>query len=114
MAANRIDLMDIRQLIRLKVKGKSNRKIALLLHISRNTVNQYVNLLTVTEHSWPALLAMDDARLLELLPKPSAVDQELYEQLLSYFPAYLKELSKPGCTLLNLWQEYIGKHTDGY
>jgi len=114
MAANRIDLMDIRQLIRLKVKGKSNRKIALLLHLSRNTVNQYVNLLSATEHSWPTLLEMDDARLQELLPKPSAVDGQLYEQLLSYFPTYLKELSKPGCTLLNLWQEYIGKHRDGY
>jgi transposase len=114
MTANRINLIDISQLIRLKVKGKSNRKIALLLYISRNTGNQYVSLLSATEHSWPALLEMDDARLLALLPKASTMDGQLSEQLLNYFPTYLKELSKPGCTLLNLWQEYISKHTNGY
>ena len=37
--SKRIDIMDLRQLIRLKQNGESNRSIAELLHLSRNTVN---------------------------------------------------------------------------
>jgi transposase len=114
MAANRIELMDIKQLIRLKIKGKSNRKIAHLLHISRNTVNSYVQLLSASNQSWPELLAMDDAALVELFPTQSSHDTVLHEQLCGYFPAYVKELTKSGCTLLNLWHTYISKHVDGY
>ena len=37
MAGQRIDIMDLRQLIQLKIKGWSNRKIAQHLAVSRNT-----------------------------------------------------------------------------
>lgn len=106
--------MDIRQIIFLKQKGKSNRKIADLLHISRNTVNSYVQLLSATEYSWQDLLAMDDASLEELFPSTTGTDQVLYEQLSSNFPKYLKELTKPGCTLLTLWHSYIKEQPNGY
>lgn len=106
--------MDIRQIILLKQKGKSNRKIADLLHISRNTVNSYVQLLSATEYSWQDLLAMDDASLEELFPSSTGTDQVLYEQLSSNFPKYLKELTKPGCTLLTLWHSYIKEQPNGY
>jgi transposase len=114
MAAKRIDLMDIRQLLRLKLKGKSNRRIAQLLHISRNTVNSYVQRLAASDHSLAQLLLLDDNQLQELFPAPATTDTDLYEQLCGYFPTYQKELAKPGCTLLTLWQSYIGKHSDGY
>ncbi len=42
MAGQRIDIMDLRQLIQLKHKGLSNRKVAEALGVSRNTVNSYV------------------------------------------------------------------------
>jgi DNA-binding CsgD family transcriptional regulator len=41
----RIEMMDLRQLITLKKEGISNRKVARLLQISRNTVNGYTQLL---------------------------------------------------------------------
>ncbi len=42
MSAKRIEIMDIRQLIQLKSGGHSNRKIAALTGIHRNSVNGYV------------------------------------------------------------------------
>ena len=39
--------MDIRQVLQLKQKGYSNRKVAFYLRISRNTVNGYVKFLMV-------------------------------------------------------------------
>ena len=41
MAGNRTELMDIKQIIALKLKGVSNRKIGVQLSISRNTINHY-------------------------------------------------------------------------
>ena len=34
--------MDLRQLLQLKEKGYSNRKIASCIGMSRNTVNEYI------------------------------------------------------------------------
>jgi len=106
--------MDLRQLIILKQKGKSNRKIAEYLHISRNTVNSYVQFLTSLNRSWQELQAMDDADFEALFPVKTSHDQVLHEQLCSYFPHYQKELTKPGCTLLTLWHHYQDEHPHGY
>lgn len=114
MSAKRIDFMDLRQLIILKQKGKSNRKIAEYLHISRNTVNSYVQFLTSLNRSWQELREMDDADFEALFPVKGSHDQVLYEQLCGYFPYYQKELTKPGCTLLTLWHGYQEQHPQGY
>jgi transposase len=114
MPGKRIDIMDLRQLILLKQKGKSNRWIAKFLHSGRTTVNNYVQYLSSLDYSWQELLAMDDATLDGLFPSNITHDQVLYEQLCAYFPYYQKELTKPGCTLLNLWQKYLEKHPVGY
>ncbi|RLD22262.1 MAG: hypothetical protein DRI69_01670 [Bacteroidetes bacterium] len=50
MAGQRIDVMELRQLIQLKQKKQSNRHIAAALGVSRNTVNNYVN--TFKEHGF--------------------------------------------------------------
>lgn len=41
--ANVLDPMDIKQIFSLHRDGLSNRKIASVLGISRNTVNQYIS-----------------------------------------------------------------------
>ena len=106
--------MDLRQLIILKQKGKSNRKIAEYLHISRNTVNSYVQFLTSLNRSWQELREMEDADFEALFPVKTSHDQALYEHLCGYFPYYQKELTKPGCTLLTLWHGYQEQHPQGY
>ncbi|WP_342663075.1 helix-turn-helix domain-containing protein, partial [Flexithrix dorotheae] len=42
--ANKLDPMDLKQIITLHLDGLSNRKIGKTLGISRNTVNQYMAL----------------------------------------------------------------------
>lgn len=42
--ANKLDPMDLKQIISLHLDGLSNRKIANLLGIGRNTVNTYMQL----------------------------------------------------------------------
>ncbi len=114
MAGKRIEMMDLRQLISLKKQGISNRKIAQLLQISRNTVNSYIRFLEGLDHSYEQLLALDDFTLNELCAPESEVSQDRYEQLAGMFSYFSAELKKPGCTLLTLWHEYRGKQVNGY
>lgn len=114
MAGKRIETMDLRQLISLKKQGLSNRKIAGLLQISRNTVNGYTTVLERTGHSLDQLLSLDDLALKEICAPESEVSPERYEALASQFEYFSTELSKPGCTLLTLWSEYCEKHNNPY
>jgi transposase len=114
MAGKRIETMDLRQLIILKKQGLSNRKIAELLQISRNTVNSYTQVLEGLNHNYDHLLALDDLALKELCAPESEVSADRYEALASQFEYFATELKKPGCTLLTLWHEYRQKQLGGY
>ena len=114
MAANRIGIMDIRQIIQLKIKQCSNRKIADLTGIHRNSVNAYVQLIQAASISYEQLSDYSDEQLLELFPVARTTDKVRYEQLSKNFEYYRKELKKTGCTKLTLWEEYRNKYADGY
>jgi len=114
MAANRIGIMDIRQIIQLKIKQCSNRKIADLTGIHRNSVNAYVKLIEASSISYKQLSNYSDTDLLELFPSTKTTDKIRYEQLSAQFEYYRKELKKTGCTKLTLWKEYRQKYADGY
>ena len=114
MAGQRIDIMDLRQLIQLKRKGLSNRKVAQSLCVSRNTVNTYVQSFETHELSYEQLEGLSDGELAGLLPQADAKDAQRYEQLAGYFPTFSKELRKTGCTLQTLWRGYLADHPDGY
>jgi len=114
MGKNRIDIMDLRQVIRLKKDGISNRKIAESLKISRNTVNEYVRFFETFQLNYEELLELDDKSIYELFPKESEIETYRFNELSSFFTYFEKELKKPGCTLQVLWREYINKHPNGY
>jgi len=114
MAGKKKDLMDLRQLIQFKNQGLSNRKVAELLMISRNTVNHYTQIFNGFNLSYSELLSLDDQSLDELFPGQTEVHIQRFKTLSSYFEYYDKELRKPGCTLQALWEAYIQKHPDGY
>ena len=65
--------MDLRQLIILKKQGLSNRKIAPLLQISRNTVNNHTQVFESLNNNYDYLLALDDLSLKELRTPESEV-----------------------------------------
>jgi transposase len=114
MAGKRINLMEIKELILLKKKKVSNRKVASLLGVSRNTVNSYTRTFEAHGFDYDELLTLDDEALNDLFPRTTEMQGQRYEELAQYFPYFAKELKKPGCTIDQLWQEYIHKHPDGY
>jgi transposase len=114
MAAKKIDIMDVRQLIQLKIRGESNRSCSSILTIHRNTVNYYVRQLRATGTSYPDLLQLSDMQLKELFPGRSASDSDRYEELASDFSYFKQQLLLPGGTRETLWKEYLYKHPEGY
>lgn len=114
MAGQRIDIMDIKQLIQLKLKGLSNRKVAQALGVSRNTVNAYVKAFEKHGQSYQQLHALSEVELARLFSQTDTKDEQRYQQLAKYFPTFAKELRKTGCTLQTLWAGYLAEHPDGY
>ena len=114
MAAKKIDIMEIRQLLLLKDRGDSNRSCERLLNIHRNTINHYVRLFKASDLTYDLLLEHDDKVLEDMFPVHETLNKERYKVLSSYFTYFEKELKKPGCTREILWKEYLQKHPDGY
>jgi transposase len=115
MAGQRIDIMDIRLLIQLKIKGWSNRKIAQYMDVSRNTVNSYIQVFSHRAEDLAELLELSDAQLLGFFPQVDRnTDAQRYRYLSSQFEYYRTELTKTGSTLQSLWHEYQQKCPDGY
>jgi transposase len=114
MAGQRIDIMELRSLIALKLKGLSNRKVAELLKINRKTVNSYVHRFSALHLSFEELNTLKDNDLRDLFTEDSQTEKSRYEVLSSEFSYLEKELRKPGCTLQTLWKEYLEKHPEGY
>jgi len=114
MAGQRIDIMDLKQLVRLKKEGYSNRETAELLHVSRNTVNEYVRIFSAHKFSFEELTQLSNKELEDLFPCVSGVESYRYQTLTGLFSYFEKELKKPGCTQYTLWQQYIKTYPDGY
>jgi len=114
MAAKRIDIMDIQQLIQLKLRGESNRSCSDILAIHRNTVNYYVRQLKAIGLQFSELLKLSDVELMELFPTRNTTDVNRYKELSAYFPYFKKQMLLPGCTREALWRDYLQKHPEGY
>ena len=114
MAAKKVDIMEIRQLLLLKEKGESNRSCEKLLGIHRNTINHYVRLFRASGQLYKELLELNDKQLADLFPAREPLDKERYRTLSSRFAYFEQELKKPGCTRETLWREYLQKHPGGY
>jgi len=69
MAGQRIDIMDLRQLKKLKIKGWSSRKVAMHLGVSRNTVNTYIKVFEQHGEDLGDLLRLSDAELKDFFPQ---------------------------------------------
>jgi len=79
MAAKRKGIVDIRQMLQLKTKGLSNRKIASILGINCNTINEYISFLKSLDKDLADLLELDDGALKALFPGQDYRDIPRYE-----------------------------------
>ena len=83
--ANKLDPMDLKQIISLHIDGLSNRNIGLTLGISRNTVNNYMKQFKSSGLELNELLRLDDASLNELFTLRTTIKNSRYNALMAFF-----------------------------
>ncbi|GAA4459334.1 IS21-like element ISPsy14 family transposase [Nibrella saemangeumensis] len=105
-------MFQIRRLIELRLQGVSKRNLARILAMSRNTVQHYLTQLEAHFPDLQALLDWDDAQLNRLLASPVSPATK-HPELLALFPAYERELARPGVTRQQLWLEYRRQYPHG-
>jgi transposase len=111
VAQQRLPVRKIREVLRLKAAGFSDRKIAATIGSARSTVQECVRRAQAAAISWPLTDELDE----------SALHAQLYRRSvpLSRHPApdfaqLHAELARPGVTRLLLWQEYKAARPDGW
>lgn len=114
MAGQRINIMEIRSLIALKLKGLSNRKVANLLKINRKTVDNYTSRFSALHLGFDELINLTEPDLRDLFTEEPQTEKQRYELLAARFSYFEKQLRKPGCTLQALWKEYLQQNPQGY
>ncbi len=112
--ANKLDPMDLKQIITLHLDRVSNRQIGRILGISRNTVNTYVKQFKASDYSLRELLKMDNSRLKELFTAYTTIDNERYNQLMLYFDKVNQSRNHPGFTFQFHYHEYQRQVADPY
>lgn len=115
MARKRTSMKRIRDIIRLKeTTDMSEKQIARALHVARTVVARYLNDFHRSGLSYEQIEQMADSQLLSILEKRKVRKNEKYEELVTQFPYFVKELKRKGVTLNLLWKEYKKKYPDGY
>lgn len=104
--ANKLDPMDLKQIITLHQDGVSNRKIEELLGISRNTINSYMKLFKSCAYNFEELLLFDNIKLRELFPAHTPIDNVRYDELMQHFEGVNTARNHPGFTFLFHYNEY--------
>jgi transposase len=111
MAAERLSMRKLREVLRLAALGQSRRAIGRSLNLSHNTVGTYLDRATTAGVSWPACATLDDAALAAQLcpPDPGAAPRPVPD-----WPTVHHELQRKGVTLRLLWLEYKAANPTGY
>jgi len=114
MAAERLSMRKIKEVLRLHAAGVSARAISESLRISHSTVNDYVRRIKAAQLSWPLPACWADADLEAQLwgastaaprSRPLPDWQGIHEEL--------QRKQRTGVTLQLLWLEYKQAHPEG-
>lgn len=107
-------MLNVKHLLRLKLKAKSNREVAGALGLDRNTVNRYVQFFDGLDKTYEELFELPEEALLALFPQSSQKEMNRYEVLSGMFSQLESDLKKVGATYQNVWERYRRNHPDGY
>ncbi len=111
MGQARLPVRKIREVLRLKADGVSDRQIARAVGSARSTVQECIGRARAAGLSWPLPAKLDEATLQAQLYR-RAVPLTRTPQ-----PDYAhlhRELGRRGVTRLLLWEEYKAVHADGW
>lgn len=106
-------MTSLRQILRLKASGSSNKGIARLTGMSKTTILKYLRSADASGLATAELLGLSDEAL-ELAINPESEEEGHLAVLMSLFPAMEKELKRVGVNRLGLWHEYRADHPEGY
>jgi transposase len=113
MTQERLTVRKIREILRLKSAGLSNRAIARSCKLSNSTVGEYVRRAAAAGVQWPLPEGMgEDALYRKLFPEGG--QEQASPRPLPDWEEVRQELKKKGVTLKLLWIEYRDRHPDGY
>ena len=112
MPQRRLSVRKIRDILRLKSQGLSDRQIASGVGIARSTVAECIRRAQAAQVSWPIPEALSDSGLEDALyPRRS---QARIEGPPPDWARIHQELRRPGVTLQLLWEEYAEDCPGGY
>lgn len=111
MGQARLPVRKIREVLRLKADGFSDRQIAAAIGSARSTVQACVRRAAAAGLSWPLPSQLDEADLQALLYRRSV---PLLATPRPDFAYLHRELRRRGVTRMLLWQEYKSAHPDGW
>src|SRR6202050_4848962 len=114
MPTQRLSMRRIREVLRLRHQGLTERVIARMLGVSNGVVHGYVRRARLAGLSWPLPEGMDDEGLeLLLFPAPMAASQSDRRPTPDW--AYVeKELRRRSVPRLLLWEEYRAANPRGF
>jgi transposase len=114
MANKGLEMVQIKQIIRLHTEGKSYREITCLLCLSRKAVTKYVLLFKSTGLSYKSIKEMSEEELHALMAKQEKPNANRLEILQSRFTGIEHDLKGVGVTKQMLWSEYKVEQPGGY
>ena len=115
MAGKIISMANFKQAILLKKQGKSNRAIATLLGINKETVNTKFAFIRDNNLSMDELLRLDDPELERVFHGGhSAFTDKRHKDFLGMLDYFREQLKDPHVTRFILWEEYIKANPGGY
>jgi transposase len=114
MPAERVSMRRVREILRLKHGGASDRQIARSLSLARSTVAVTLERVGAVGLRWPLPATLTD-RVLEAMLYAGHGSQQGARRKAEPDWAYVHhELRRPGVTLMLLWEEYRQREPDGY
>jgi len=114
MANHKIDMLQIKQLLRLHSNGESKLSISNRLGLSRNTVRKYIGLFHAYQLTFEELSDLSIEEVEDLFETRELLPDSRESVAKNFFPYVSKELKKTGVTRYLLWQEYKEKYPEGY
>src|SRR5260370_35592464 len=114
MPAERVPMRSVREILRLKAEGLSDRAIARSTRLARSTVRDYAGRAVAAGLSWPVPEGLTDTALEALLFVRGGSAPGTRRKPEPEWAGLHRELRRPGVTLMLLWQEYPAGAPDGY
>ncbi len=115
MANKTIAMIQLRQILRLHLQGKSKLQIVILTGVSRNTVKRYLRKFDREQYTYEGINNLTDHELEVLFgSEEKSGSNARIQTLQSLFPELSKQLKRKGMTLQKLWEHYHQQYPEGY